>query len=731
MQNYLGMAGILVVNFIQMIVKSVEYSNKPSKQSINKISQDEITKTVYDNLKIPERKRIKLRNRILKMQEKRKRKHLQHDPEDSENDLIEEPITLKDFALDPSSPVKFTIQGEAESVPVTWEIDTGSPISLICKTTWDKIPHKDMIQKLEDPHSFTDFNGAKVRILAKYNLNHKIGEFIHFNHPTYVVDHPDPTRQHTLLGADLYRAKRLGIDSETGSTKAWLSFPKGKQRKRIEFQQKQDFYATNTIEISAGETKNIEVSLIDNINKIEIDDPRKVINTHGTATCTSIKGYQPKISLCTLDNQGRFNIPFTNKEYGNLTIFEGEKLGEFQALKTNTTLQSTENIIQRIGQDSKPLKDKAEEVLSLRRTLYTKKPPIEITTPFLYQPDKELPVFLISKDGKTMPQNKIYPKIHQINANFTNEKRKLFWEDIFNQLFEKFPTITEVTLDMSNFDPTLCNYVQLIFPAQDNSRKLTILHKDLSINKIKLVNDTESESEMSEEDLSEELFYQKKIQESKSTWENLLKYVPKEYQKWVFYLLTQKHKHVISKHGTDFGSVTLPGSQFKIELENEQAFSCRPYPLNEVYKEFVDETIQDMVKAGLLIQEASQFGTGVFVRARPSADGNHRIRLIYDLRKLNSVTKRSYHPIPSIKSLLQKLNKKNYWCLVDLKDSYQSILLDPATRHVASIVCASGQFTPTRMGYGFCNAPSHFSKVIAQVIANLPGIFNYLDGKQT
>ena len=31
-----------------------------------------------------------------------------------------------------------------------------------------------------------------------------------------------------------------------------------------------------------------------------------------------------------------------------------------------------------------------------------------------------------------------------------------------------------------------------------------------------------------------------------------------------------------------------------------------------------------------------------------------------------------------------------------------------------------------RMGYGFANAPSHFSRVIHQAIMGVPNIFNYL-----
>jgi hypothetical protein len=98
-----------------------------------------------------------------------------------------------------------------------------------------------------------------------------------------------------------------------------------------------------------------------------------------------------------------------------------------------------------------------------------------------------------------------------------------------------------------------------------------------------------------------------------------------------------------------------------------------------------------------------------------------------DLRKLNSLTKKTLHPIPLIKNLIQKLSGHQHYILIDLKDSYQSLRIHKDDRSKAAIVTSSGQFIPTRLGYGFCNAPSHFSKIIASVLARFQNVFNYLD----
>lgn len=57
-----------------------------------------------------------------------------------------------------------------------------------------------------------------------------------------------------------------------------------------------------------------------------------------------------------------------------------------------------------------------------------------------------------------------------------------------------------------------------------------------------------------------------------------------------------------------------------------------------------------------------------------------------DLRKLNSLTKKTLHPIPLIKNLIQKLSGHQHYILVDLKDSYQSLRIHKDDRSKAAIV---------------------------------------------
>ena len=706
--------GVLFCIVIYAICRSIEFGKKDTKQ-VNKIKREfnaQEKKEAFKKLDFADRKKLKLRKVIKELEQKRKPRHLRQDVADPEKEWSEEEIFLKDYPTDPKAPVKYYLEGDVEGVPVTWEVDSASPITIISSDLWDQIPNKERFPQLENPHRYTDFGGHTVKIRGKYKLSLKLGRRCNMIQDTYVVEHSDTTRPHALLGADCTRAKRLDILHDQDSPTTYLSFPHGKTRKKIEFQPSLDCYVTNTISISGGETRLVNMSLVRDINQVNIENPTEVENTHGIVFCSKKADYIiPKQSLCALDSQAGFMLPITNPLHGNLTLFEGETLGQFNTLPKGTIIQTTDNIVEEIGQDHKTLPDITNAILQLSPENLKER--VELY-PSISEQSLETPLFIIKKPEKTTepnPESQIaikkkesYFEIQITPPSMINSS--IFWRKVFVNIHKKAKQAQEIRLDFSSLPPTMANKIQIAFSDHypDERTKVILIHRDLKVNRITLTNNIDSESEtMSEDDLAPDLFSKKRIEEPKAVWSKVLESVPNNLRKRVFYTLTEKYPNVVSKNGTDFGECSLEDSDFKIELTSKEPFHSKVYPLNEIYKAFLDESIQDMVKAGLLIEESSAYGTGCFIRARPSSDGNYRIRCIYDLRRLNSLTIRTHHPIPNIKFLLQRLNKKRFWALIDLKDSYQSIKLDPATRHVAAIVTASGQFVPTRMGYGFTN----------------------------
>ena len=304
-------------------------------------------------------------------------------------------------------------------------------------------------------------------------------------------------------------------------------------------------------------------------------------------------------------------------------------------------------------------------------------------------------------------------------------------EEIYNREIG----ITEFVGENMKIVPNLNNSIKYLEhkfnKINKEATKSTEQEQPETINKIKLTNNlNDSDSPpLSESDFADELFTKIRIPDSDKVWEKVLKDVPQHLRKRTFHMLTEKYPNVVSRHSTDFGHCNLENSEFPIDLTDDIPVTAKPYPLNSVYEQQLKEIVDDMVKNGLLIPESSNYCSGVFLRARPDSTntGNHRVRVISDYRALNAKTVEDHFPIPNLKMILQKLNKKKYFIVLDLKDSYQSISIKKSDRHKASLVTSFGQYSPTKMGYGHRNAPAFFSRQIYRLLHDIDGAVSYLD----
>ena len=639
--SYMGDNGIKLLILLFLAYQSILYrkerkTEKPNK--INKVGSTKVltkvdAKTIYDNLKIPSRNKLNLRKKVLAFRNKRSKDH-QHLPEGYEDSLlIEEPIELPTYISKVPEHSKLMINGSVNDVPVTWEVDSGSCVTLISSDIFYKINNHEILHKIPLTVTYADFQGTTVKALGKYLLTIHLGEKVHTTHQVLVVEHPDTSQSHALLGVDMIRSKRLSTD-HAGDSRVFLSFLVGENTKRIEMQTAQDCYIAQTTEIGGGEMGFIHVSLLNNINKICIKNVNEVMNTQGVVTCATKDEYKlPTVSLCNLDNTASFQLPVHNKQFGTLKFFKGETIGSFSPLAAGTLLQTTSNVFETIGKNHKRQEDLGSTILQLSETLQKVNPE---KVKFFENSNNFKNTYIVKRSTPTedgSPQN--MPRI--CNQTIFLPQMALMselneWREVFG-LMKSLHT-NEVNINYSILPVQSANYIQIAFHERLNSptNKLNLTHKDLQVHKTNLVSESSEEDAPSEDDLCEAIFVPRRITSSAETWTSLLKHVPNYLRKKVFYLLTSKYPDVIAKTTVDFGECTLPNSQFKIELKDSTPITCRPYPLNIVYESFVNETIQEMMDSGLLIQESSSYGSGVFVRSRPDSTGQCQYKNLFLVR---------------------------------------------------------------------------------------------------
>ena len=100
-----------------------------------------------------------------------------------------------------------------------------------------------------------------------------------------------------------------------------------------------------------------------------------------------------------------------------------------------------------------------------------------------------------------------------------------------------------------------------------------------------------------------------------------------------------------------------------------------------------------------------------------------------DYRKLNALTIGDSFPLPSIEELLIKVSRSKYFSTLDLKAGYHQVHLDSETKHKTAFCVGDRLYEFNRLSFGLRNAPSHFSRLMVAILANLinSSVLVYLD----
>jgi len=157
--------------------------------------------------------------------------------------------------------------------------------------------------------------------------------------------------------------------------------------------------------------------------------------------------------------------------------------------------------------------------------------------------------------------------------------------------------------------------------------------------------------------------------------------------------------------------------------------NIRPYRLPHAYQDEIEKQVKEMKDANIIRDSLSPFNFPlVVVKKKKDADGNQKMRVCVDFRKLNEVTENEAYGLPNILEILESLGSSKYFSTLDLASGYHQIMIDKEDTHKTAFSTKSGHYEFLRLPFGLSSAPATFTRAMKSILMGLEELCTaYLD----
>ena len=104
----------------------------------------------------------------------------------------------------------------------------------------------------------------------------------------------------------------------------------------------------------------------------------------------------------------------------------------------------------------------------------------------------------------------------------------------------------------------------------------------------------------------------------------------------------------------------------------------------------------------------------------PVKKKNGDIRWCIDYRRLNKVTKKDTFPMPTVNNTIAKVAGSEIFSSLDMQGAFHVISINQADREKTAFVTPFGVFQQTKLGFGLCNGPASYARLVELVLQGIP-----------
>lgn len=159
--------------------------------------------------------------------------------------------------------------------------------------------------------------------------------------------------------------------------------------------------------------------------------------------------------------------------------------------------------------------------------------------------------------------------------------------------------------------------------------------------------------------------------------------------------------------------------------ENAEPIFFKPRVLPFSLKDSVSKELDRLIKTDLLVPvESIEWATPIVPVVKP----HKSIRLCGDYKvTINKYMEVKRYPIPRVVDLMSVFQGAVVFCMLDLCQAYQKLLLNEESQKLTTISTYKGLFMFKRVPYGVSSAPGILQREMENLISNIPGTVCFYD----
>ena len=146
-----------------------------------------------------------------------------------------------------------------------------------------------------------------------------------------------------------------------------------------------------------------------------------------------------------------------------------------------------------------------------------------------------------------------------------------------------------------------------------------------------------------------------------------------------------------------------------------------PFALHDRLKEELDRLVNEEIIQK--VDHPTDWVNSLVIVEKP----NGKLRLCLDPKELNKAIKREHYQINTLEELMSKLDKAQYFSILDANNGFWTVPLDEESSELCCFNTPFGRYKFMRLPFGIHSASEVFHKRMSEIIENVDGCICYID----